>query len=149
MRKLLFEFQKKNNLFLLHGDMFPYCGEKILNLHIMEQTIVNVAAGIAYTREPVLIYGVCGFIFLKALEQIKFNLLDFASKYAPILWFNAGHTGCYNNFGKGHIFDEEMELCKLYGINVYTPEYADFLNLCDTLLRKNGLHYIRLGEDHK
>lgn len=147
MRKKLFDFQQKNNIFLLHADMFPFDGEKIINLHIMEQTLVNVAAGIAYTKKPVFIYGVCGFVFLKGLEQIKFSILEFAANYAPILFFNAGHIGCYNHFGKGHIFNEDLDLCNLYNIPYYEPKYEEFDDLCLKLLDANGLKFIRLGED--
>lgn len=37
-----------SDIILLHCDMFPYTGNNIINLHIQEQTMVNVAAGIAY-----------------------------------------------------------------------------------------------------
>lgn len=149
MRKKLFEFQKSKNLFLLHADMFPYNNEKIINLHIMEQSLINIAAGIAYTKTPVLIYGVCGFVFLKALEQIKFSIIEFAQNYAPILFFNAGHIGCYEHFGKGHVFKEDIELCKLYNIPYFEPKYEEFEDLCNKLLKTNGLKFIRLGEDVK
>lgn len=149
MRKLLFELQQELDIHLLHCDMFPYEGEKIINLHIMEQTMMNVAAGIAYTKTPVLVYGVSGFVFLKALEQIKFSIQAFGAKYAPILWFNAGHIGCYDHFGIGHQFKEELELCKIYNIDVFTPKYEDFKMICKELLKTNGLKYIRLGADHE
>lgn len=60
-----------SDIMLLHCDMFPYTGKNIINLHIQEQTMVNVAAGIAYTGKPVIIYGVLGFVFLKALNKLN------------------------------------------------------------------------------
>lgn len=147
MRKKLFELQQRKNIFLLHADMFPYKGDKIVNCHVCESTMVNIAAGMSRVGTPVFIYGVCGFVFLNALEQIKFNLINYGAQYAPILWFNAGYVGCYDNFGEGHIFKEELDLCSLYNIPVYTPNINNFNEICEELLCSNGLKYIRLGWD--
>ncbi|EMV9619395.1 hypothetical protein AADV15_000813 [Campylobacter coli] len=153
MRAQLFEFhQELNNasnpsvqssdIILLHCDMFPYTGKNIINLHIQEQTMINVAAGIAYTGKPVIIYGVLGFVFLKALEQIKFSILDFSAKYAPIIMCNAGYTGCYEMFGKGHVFKEELDLCRVYGIEYFVPNKENFKDLIKDCLKTNGFKYI-------
>lgn len=149
MRKQLYNFQQEKKILLLHADMFPFSGDKIINCHICESTMVNIAAGVSRTGTPVFMYGACGFIFLNALEQIKFNLINYGAKYAPILWFNAGHVGCYDNFGEGHQFKEEIQLCELYNIPLYTPEKREFKELCENLLKTNGLKYIRLGWDEE
>lgn len=141
MRKLLFEISKKQDIKLIHCDMFPYKGENIIDLGLGESNAINVAYGISML-EPVFIYGVCGFL-LHRLEQLKLNL-RFSSQ--PVLFFNAGGSNhpCYKEFGEGHTCNEDLEIAKILKVPVYTPKYEEFNSLVFDLLLTEGLKIIRL-----
>lgn len=149
MRKRLFEIQKDIGFYLVHNDMFPFSGDKIIDCSIQEENSVNVASGIAYTKRPVVIYGVCGFVIYKALEQIIYSAKEFGSNYAPMIFCNAGANGCYSQFGKGHEVKYDLDICNMLDIPLFEPQNAnEFEVLLKGLLQqKNGLYFIRLGKD--
>lgn len=157
MRKTLFNLQKDKGFYLVHNDMFPYTGDKIIDCSIQEENSVNVASGIAYTKHPVVVYGVCGFVLYKALEQIIYSAKEFGSRYAPIIFCNAGANGCYSKYGKGHEVKYDQQICDMLDIPLYEPKDANaFQILLQELLQKNeknekneknGIYFIRLGKD--
>lgn len=148
MRKRLYELQKELGFYLVHCDMFPYSNEKIIDCSIQEENSVNVASGIAYTHNPVVIYGVCGFVLYKALEQIIYSAKEFGSKFAPMIFCNAGANGCYSQYGKGHEVKYDKQICDMLGIKVHEPQNAnEFEKLLRKLLHFKGVHFIRLGYD--
>lgn len=55
---------------------------------------------------------------------------------------NAGYTGCYEMFGKGHIFNEELDLCRIYNIDFFAPNKENFKDLIKDCLKTNGFKYI-------
>jgi len=149
MRKTLYKLQQELGFYLVHNDMFPYKGNKIIDCSIQEENSVNVATGIAYTSRPVVIYGVCGFVLYKALEQIIYSAKEFGSKYAPMIFCNAGANGCYSQYGKGHLVKYDQQICEMLEIPLYEPQNAkefDYL-MRDLIQRKDGLYFVRLGYD--
>jgi len=149
MRKTLYKLQQELGFYLIHNDMFPYKGNKIIDCSIQEENSVNVATGIAYTSRPVVIYGVCGFVIYKALEQIIYSAKEFGSKYAPMIFCNAGANGCYLQYGKGHLVKYDQQICEMLEIPLYEPQNAkefDYL-MRDLIQRKDGLYFVRLGYD--
>jgi len=149
MRKRLYELQQKLGFYIVHNDMYPYKDEKIIDCSIQEENSVNVASGIAYCGKPVVIYGVCGFVLYKGLEQIIYSAKEFGSKHAPMIFCNAGANGCYSQYGKGHDVKYDKQICDMLGIMLYEPKDADHFEvlLQELLQRKNGLYFIRLGKD--
>ena len=141
MRQLLSELSNRLQLKLLHCDMFPYKHKYTIDMGLGESNALNVAYGIS-KFEPVLIYGVCGFL-LHRFEPLLHNL-RFAEH--PVLLFNAGGSNnpCYSNFGWGHTCFEDIKLAEILKIPVYTPKYEDFEETCLKLLQLGGLKLIRL-----
>lgn len=149
MRATLYKLQQELGFYLVHNDMFPYKGNKIIDCSIQEENSVNIASGLAYCHNPVVIYGVCGFVIYKALEQIIYSAKEFGSKYAPMIFCNAGANGCYSQYGKGHLVKYDQQICDMLNIPLYEPQNAnDFeILLKEILVNKNGLYFIRLGRD--
>ena len=109
---------------------------------------LGIAEGIAICN-PVVIYGVCGFVLYKALEQIIYSAKEFGSKFAPIIFCNAGANGCYSQYGKGHEVKYDKQICDMLDVLLYEPKDADHFEILlqELLQRKNGLYFIRLGRD--
>ena len=151
MRKLLFDYINKNNIKLFHCDMFPYKSENTIDLMLQEQNMVNVAAGYASTGRVTFMYSVCGFIVLRALEQLKFSVKEFASKKSCIILFVAGGSNfdCYKDLGIGHQFYEDTKLYEAMGFKYFTPKYNEFKDLLDKLIKTKCFYIIRLGKDQK
>lgn len=150
MRCTVNEWLKSHDITLLHPDVWPYESANVINCGVAEQALTAVALGIAQ-HHPCAIYGIAGFVLLKATEVIKL--------YQPknaILLFNAGANGCYpKDIGIGHQIDYDEELCGILGCDLYDPyEGRDaekmrsiVLPLLDDLVTKPGWHLIRLGYD--
>ena len=121
--------------------MFPYRHKYIIDLRLGETNALNVAYGMS-KFEPVMLYGVCGFL-LHRFEPLLHNL-RFAEW--PVLLFNAGGSNnpCYSNFGSGHTCNEDLDIANILKIPVYTPKYEDFEELVIELLQSPGLKLVRL-----
>lgn len=151
MRATLYKLQQELGFYLVHNDMFPFKGNKIIDCSIQEENSVNVASGLAYCHNPVVIYGVCGFVIYKALEQIIYSAKEFGSKYSPMIFCNAGANGCYSQYGKGHLVKYDLQICEMLEIPLYEPKNAkEFSVLMRKLLNAdNGLYFVRLGKDER
>lgn len=144
MRKELSTISQNLQIQLLHCDMFPYPNEFTIDFGLAEETMILAAGGIAIYK-PVFVYGVCGFIagrynLLKTLDQTNY----------PIYFFNAGGSNnpCYSHFGKGHIFNEDLDIVKLLGFTIYTPDKPDDIKrIVEVTLPCKNHKFIRLGRD--
>lgn len=154
MRKTLNKFLnrvKNKNIYFLHGDMFPYCTFNEINCGIQEPNMVNIAAGLASKGKTVIIYGIAGFVLYKAYEQIKLNIKGYAENFGCIIFVNAGANGCYNAAGRGHLIDDDIQLCSALGLLHYEPKTRrDFIRLIkEKCQQKTGASFIRLGWDNE
>ncbi|HLE09660.1 MAG: hypothetical protein A2504_06945 [Bdellovibrionales bacterium RIFOXYD12_FULL_39_22] len=153
MRKTLHYFlsrQKCDDIYLLHCDMWGFETKcNLINCGVQESNMVNIAAGLASQGKKVIIYGVAGFVIYKAYEQIKFNIKGFAENFGSIIFVNAGHNGCYSVAGRGHLIDDDEQLCKALGIPMYSPfDRKTFIKNVLEGIQKKGVRFIRLGWDN-
>ena len=127
MRNTLDKFLSKYDnpdLYFLHADMWGFkrfsnrFPERCLNFGIQETNMVNVAGGLASQGKRVLIYGVSGFVYQRGYEQLKFSVVNFGRNVTLI---NAGHNGCYNKCGIGHIPDDDYQLMKALNVTCHEP----------------------------
>jgi transketolase len=148
MRATLNKFIRRNpDIILLHCDMWGFDCPSI-NCGIQEPNMVNVAAGLAYQGKRVVVYGVAGFVLYKAYEQMKLNIKGWAENYGSIVFVNAGRNGCYSVCGRGHLVNDDQDLCKALEMDLYTPTTRkEFLRDVKTGLQTNGCRFIRLGND--
>lgn len=144
------------DIYLVHGDMWHFtafadkCTDKVINCGIQEPTVTNIAAGLAWCGKTVFVYGVSGMIIHRAYEQIKLNIKGWAEDRGRIIFINAGHNNCYEPAGRGHMIDDDVQLCHALKLPVHTPEtISDFLKIISECLRQErGVNFIRLGWDN-
>ena len=148
MRATLNKFIRRNpDIILLHCDMWGLDCPSI-NMGIQEPNMVNVAAGLASQGKKVVVYGVAGFVLYKAYEQMKLNVKGWAENYGSIVFVNAGRNGCYSVCGRGHLVEDDQDLCKALDLDLYTPETRkEFLRCVKEGLQTKGSRFIRLGND--
>jgi transketolase C-terminal domain/subunit len=110
--------------------------------------MVNIAAGLASQGNRVVVYGIAGFVLYKAYEQIKMNIKGWAEHHGSVVFVNAGRNGCYSICGRGHLVDDDQDLCMALEMDLYTPSNRkDFLRIVKEGLQRKGTRFIRLGYD--
>ena len=154
MRKTLHKFLSRypGEVYLLHCDMWkwPDGNYKIINCGVQEPNMVNIAAGLASQGKQVIVYGVAGFVIYKAYEQIKLNIKGWAENYGSIIFVNAGHNGCYNDCGRGHlVYDDHILMTGLDIPLIDPPDRQQFVRAVSDGLRKPGVRFVRLGWDNE
>ena len=155
MRNTLDIFLSKYNnpdLYFLHADMWSFkrftgrFPERCLNMGIQETNMVNIAGGLARCGKKVIIYGVAGFVYQRGYEQLKFSVANYGKNVTMI---NAGHNGCYDRCGIGHLPDDDFKLMTALGISCHEPgDRKTFLNTVSNCLRNENPDFIRLGWDN-
>lgn len=155
MRATLDRFLSKYNnpnLYFLHADMWQFplfqkrFPDRCLNIGIQETNLVNIAGGLASQGKSVIIYGVAGFVYQRGYEQLKFSVVNFGSNVTLI---NAGHNGCYNKCGIGHLPDDDFKLMNALNVTVHEPcTRSDFVKTLKRCLRDDTCNFIRLGWDN-
>ncbi len=148
MRATLNKFLRRNpDIILLHCDMWGFDCPSI-NMGIQEPNMVNIAAGLAYEGKRVIVYGVAGFVLYKSYEQMKLNIKGWAENYGSVVFVNAGRNGCYSVCGRGHLVEDDQDLCKALDMDLFTPETRkEFLRNVKDGLQTTGARFIRLGFD--
>lgn len=140
------------DVMFLHADMWGFkrfknrYPERCLNFGIQETNMINVAGGLARYGKRVIVYGVAGFVYQRAYEQLKFSVVNYGSNVTLI---NAGHNGCYNRCGIGHIPDDDYKLMSALGVECHEPvDRFSFIKTLSLCLRNNNTNFIRLGWDN-
>ena len=154
MRKTLHKFltrSQNKDIYFLHADMwsFPTKGN-VINCGIGESNMINIASGLVSQGKTVIIYGVAGFVLYKAYEQLKLNIKGWSENYGSFIFVNAGANGCYSFAGRGHMIDDDLELCDALNLNHYEPKTRkNFLRLIKDKCKIKGASFIRLGFDNE
>ena len=148
MRATLNKFiRRAPEIYLLHSDLWGFDCPSI-NVGIQEPNMVNIAAGLASQGKRVVVYGIAGFVLYKAYEQIKMNIKGWAEHHGSVVFVNAGRNGCYSICGRGHLVDDDQDLCMALEMDLYTPSNRkDFLRIVKEGLQRRGTRFIRLGYD--
>ena len=140
------------NLYFMHADMwnFPLFKSKYpnrcINVGVQETNMINIAAGLASQGKTVIVYGVAGFVYQRAYEQLKFSVTHFGKSVTLV---NAGANGCYNKCGAGHIPDDDYALMDALKINKCEPQTRrDFIRCLKDCIRNKQTNFIRLGWDN-
>lgn len=155
MRRTLDIFLSRYNnpdLYFLHADMwgFPRFKTKYptrcINVGIQESNMINIAGGLASQGKIVIVYGVAGFVYQRAYEQLKFSVTHFGKSVTLV---NAGANGCYSACGIGHIPDDDYALMDALKINKYEPHTrSEFIRTLKSCIRNRETNFIRLGWDN-
>ena len=169
MRRALDIFLSRYNnpyLYFLHADMWSFprfkakYPQRYLNIGVQETNMINIAGGLASQGKIVIVYGVAGFVYQRAYEQLKFSVTHFLSNISEtesnvthfgkrVTLVNAGANGCYNKCGIGHIPDDDYALMDALNINKYEPQTRQqFIRILKHCIRNKQTNFIRLGWDN-
>lgn len=154
MRHALDKFLSRYNnpdLYFMHADMWSFplfkakYPDRCINVGVQETNMINIAGGLASQGKKVIVYGVAGFVYQRAYEQLKFSVVNFGKSITLV---NAGANGCYSKCGIGHIPDDDYALMRALHIHTHEPSTrCDFIRTLKKCLRSNETNFIRLGWD--
>ncbi|MBC7459000.1 MAG: transketolase [Bdellovibrionaceae bacterium] len=150
----LVEHVKKNsNIYLLSGDhgyaLFDLLRKQLpshfINAGVAEQNMVGVAAGMAKQGLYPIIYGLCSFVPVRVLEQIK---IDLCYENLPCLIIGDGAGIVYSHLGSSHQSTGDIAVLRaLPNISILSPCDKYELKACfDWALRQKSPIYMRLGK---
>lgn len=117
---------------------------RFINAGVAEQNMVSVAAGLAKVGFRPWVYSIAPFIYARALEQIR-NDLVFHGLTATLVG-NGGGLG-YGVMGPTHLsFDDYGILSVLGDLNILIPAFPSDIEECATYISKvSGINYLRLS----
>lgn len=121
---------------------------QFINVGIMEQAMVGIAAGMARAGAKPIVYGLSAFVPLRVLEQIK---LDVCHARYPVLFLGDGAGLVYSTLGASHQCGEDIAALRpLPGIRIYAPADEYELEACfKEASSAQGPAYIRIGKSDR
>ena len=153
----ILEFSKTNTPpYVLTGDLGysvlePFVQKyknKFINVGIMEQSMMSIAAGIASQNNKVFVYSITNFSTFRALEQLR---LDIAYHDLSVCVIGIGTGFQYGAAGYSHWAYEDLAIMSgLENFRIFSPSDADSTKdaVLDFLVN-GGPTYIRLGKHIK
>lgn len=121
---------------------FAHDSRRAVNVGIMEQTMVGVAAGFAMEGFHPVVHTIAPFVAERALEQLK---LDFANQGLGGLVITVGGSYDYASEGTTHHSPGDVQaLLTIPGVEVYVPGSGEEAALLIRACYDNGrLSYLR------
>jgi transketolase len=121
---------------------------QFVNVGVMEQSMIGIAAGLAKQGRKPIVYGLSAFMPIRVLEQIK---LDVCYSNLPVIFLGDGAGLVYSTLGSSHQCAEDIAcLQPLPHIQIYSPANARELTLCfQDAHSKHGPSYIRIGKSDR
>ena len=150
----LFASSAKNDdkIRILTGDHGYFLFDKIrqdsprqfLNVGIIEQAEIGIAAGLAKIGFKPIVYGLSSFIPMRCLEQIK---LDICYPNLPVIIIGDGAGLVYSSMGASHHCAEDIAVLRcMPNMTIYSPCDKEELKICwEQALMNKGPTYIRVG----
>ncbi len=119
--------------------------EQFLNVGVMEQAMIGIAAGLCKQGFKPMLYGLAAFVPIRVLEQIK---LDVCFPNLPVIFVGDGAGLVYSTLGVSHQCGEDIAALRpLPHVRIYSPCDAEELRACwNELLRQQGPCYLRIGK---
>lgn len=119
--------------------------DRILNVGIMEQGVVGIAAGMAMSGLRPIVYSIVNFLAYRALEQVR---NDVVLQGLNVKFIGTGADDYFKFLGHSHCCGrDDVRLMKLIGMPVFDP-YAergvDFHALVRDWIRADRAGYIRV-----
>ena len=118
---------------------FLHCG-------ISEQTMLDLAAGLALDGNKVFVYAMAPFLSLRSIEQTKCGA---GLMNLPVCLISVGIGLGYADAGPTHYSTEDFACCRaIVGSSIYTPSDVSTTKLiAKEILEKPKFSYIRLDRD--
>jgi transketolase len=122
--------------------------QQFLNVGIMEQGMVGIAAGLAKVGMKPIVYGLAAFVPIRVLEQIK---LDVCVMGLPVKFLGDGAGLVYSTLGLSHHCAEDLACLRpLPGMRIYSPCDGFELATCFAeMLSTDGPGYLRIGKSDR
>ena len=129
------------NFFEEFIDEFP---SQFLNVGIMEQSMMGIAAGMAMSGKKVFVYSIANFPTLRCLEQIR---NDVCYHHAEVKIITNGGGMCYGTLGVSHHGTEDLSVMRaLPNMLVAAPgDPVEADALVDYVYGRPGPAYVRMG----
>ena len=152
--KTILDYSNKNKTpFLLTGDLgysvlepfkekYP---DSFINVGIMEQSMMSIAAGISSQNRKVFAYSISNFSTFRALEQLR---LDIGYHNLDVCVVGVGTGFQYGSAGYSHWAVEDLAVVSaLEKFRIFSPADANSTkNTVLDFLNNGGPTYIRLGK---
>jgi transketolase len=121
---------------------------QFLNVGIMEQGMVGIAAGLAKVGMKPIVYGLSAFVPIRVLEQIK---LDVCVMGLPVKFLGDGAGLVYSTLGLSHHCAEDLACLRpLPGMRIYSPcDEAELATCFAEMLAYDGPAYLRIGKSDR
>lgn len=121
---------------------------QFINVGVMEQAMVGIAAGLAKTGFKPIVYGLSAFVPIRILEQIK---LDVCNARLPVVFLGDGAGLVYSTLGVSHQSGEDVACLRpLPHIDIYSPCDENELRECfSEAIDSRRAAYIRIGKSDR
>ena len=159
LNELIPYFKKDDRYLLLACDMgfaaidklreaFP---DRVINMGIMEQGTIGIAAGMALSGLRPVVYSICNFLVFRALEQIRLNLIK---QELPVKLIGTGADDYFEHLGYSHCCGkEDVAIFNIIELPVFDPwegqpcpglEQTPLSSIVTAWLTKPGPAYLRV-----
>lgn len=131
--------------YALFDSFRKHCPGQYVNAGIAEQNMVGMAAGLARVGYRPFVYGLCAFVPVRVLEQIK---LDVAHDDLPVVFLGDGAGFVYSHLGTSHQSTEDIACTRaIPGMTVLSPADRHEMTACmDFAHAAHGPVYMRMGK---
>lgn len=121
---------------------------QFVNVGVMEQAMVGIAAGLAKTGHRPLVYGLAAFVPLRVMEQIK---MDVCYSKLPVIFIGDGAGLVYSTLGSSHQCGEDVAALRpLPHIRIYAPcDGYELQASFEEAMVYAGPVYIRVGKSDR
>lgn len=121
---------------------------QFINVGVMEQAMIGLAAGLAKTGHKVIVYGLSAFVPIRVLEQIK---LDLCLAKLPVILLGDGAGLIYSTLGASHQAAEDVAALRpLPNLNVFSPADEFELEACFLEATRSPVaSYLRIGKSDR
>lgn len=121
---------------------------QFINVGIIEQTMVGLAAGLAKVGFRPIVYGLSAFVPVRVLEQIK---IDVCHPELPVVFIGDGAGLVYSTLGVSHQCGEDLAcLLPIPHIQIYSPADKAELKACfEEALSSRHPSYLRIGKSDR
>jgi len=151
--KILPYARKDKRIILLVCDMgfgvtdkfkeeFP---DRHINMGVMEQGTVGIAAGMAMTGLIPIVYSIVNFLAFRALEQVR---NDVVMQNLNVKFIATGVNNFFGFLGYSHCCDEDdKKIMELIGLKIYDPyavQNIDFDKMVEEWITGTKAGYIRV-----
>ena len=118
---------------------------RVINIGILEQATVGMAAGMAMTGMKPIVHTIAPFLIERAYEQLK---IDFGYQRLSGTFVSAGGSFDYSSLGCTHHCPSDVNLVEnIDGFGIFVPGHPDELAMIFEKTKTwGGPRYIRLSE---